>query len=272
MSLLQSIILGVIQGLTEFLPISSSAHLTLAPYWFGWQLPTQETFIFDVLVQVASLIAVIAYFFQDLLNILHAWLQGLWKRKPFDEPLARRGWQLILATLPAGMIGLLFKDQVEAAFSNPQLTAAFLLVTAGFLFLVEKIGKKERSLETLQWKDALFIGLAQAVAIFPGISRSGATIAGGMARDLERPAATRFAFLMSVPIMLAAGLAASVDLLSLPNLLQLLPVYLPGLLASAIVSYVSIRWLMRYVARRSLLIFSFYCALVGLITLLTFWV
>ncbi len=271
MSLLQAIILGIIQGLTEFLPISSSAHLTLAPYWFGWQLPAQETFIFDVLVQVASLIAVIAYFYGDLLNILRAWLLGLWKRKPFDEPLARRGWQLILATLPAGIIGLLFKDQVEAAFSNPQLTAVFLLVTAGFLFLVEKIGKKERLLESLQWNDALFIGLAQAIAIFPGISRSGATIAGGLARNLERPSATRFAFLMSVPIMLAAGLAASVDLFKLPNLFQLLPVYAPGFLASAIVSYISLRWLLHYVVRRSLLVFSLYCLVVGSFTLLTFW-
>lgn len=271
MSLLQAIILGIIQGLTEFLPISSSAHLTLAPYWFGWQLPAQETFIFDVLVQVASLIAVCAYFYRDLLNILHAWLQGVWKHKPFDEPLARRGWQLILATLPAGIIGLLFKEQVEAAFSDPQLTAAFLFVTAGFLFLVEKVGKKERSLEALQWSDALFIGLAQAIAIFPGISRSGATIAGGLARNLERSAATRFAFLMSVPIMSAAGLAASVDLLKLPNLMQLLPIYLPGFLASTIVSYASIRWLLRYVARHSLLIFSLYCVVVGSVTLLTFW-
>ncbi len=267
MTLLQSILLGIVQGLTEFLPVSSSAHLVIVPYLLGWQIPEGEAFIFDVLVQMPTLIAVIVYFWRDLMGILRAFVRGLLHRAPFDDPQARLGWYLILATIPAGILGLLIKDAVEAAFASPVATAAFLFVTAGFLLAVERWGKRTRSLNELNWKDALWIGCAQALSIFPGISRSGATIAGGMARDLQRPGAARFAFLMSVPIMLAAGLLASLDLLEMPSFSTLLPTFIPGFLAAAIVGYFSIRWLLNYLTRRPLHIFAIYCASLALLIL-----
>ncbi len=199
MSMLQAIILGIIQGLTEFLPVSSSAHLVLVPFFFGWSLPADQAFAFDVLVQMGTLLAVIVYFRKDLLQIVVGFLQGIIQRRPFGSPQANMGWYLILATIPAGIFGLLVKDKVEAAFQSPVATALFLLGTAAILFISEWIGKRTRPLESLTWKDALWIGCAQAISIFPGISRSGSTIAGGLLRNIERKSAARFSFLMSIP-------------------------------------------------------------------------
>lgn len=268
MSILQAILLGIIQGLTEFLPVSSSAHLVLTPYLLGWKIPAQESFIFDVLVQVASLVAVIAYFWSDLMAILRAWVSGLIQRKPFAEPQSRTGWLLILATIPAGLAGLLIRDLVEQAFASPVATALFLFVTAAMLTAAEYFSRQKRELDLLNWKDALWIGLAQAVSIFPGVSRSGATISGGMACGLKRPAAARFAFLMSIPIMLAAGLLASLDMVKIPGVMNMLPAIIPGLIASAIVSYFAIRWLLKYLMHRSLYIFALYCAALGAVVLI----
>ncbi len=267
MTLLQAIILGIIQGLTEFLPVSSSAHLVIAPFLLGWDIPKEQSFPFDVLVQMGTLIAVIAYFWKDLLGIVTAFVRGLIERRPFADPQARLGWLLILATVPAGLLALLIKDQVEAAFASPAAVGAFLLVTAVLLLSVERIGRKNRTMESFNWIDALWMGLSQALALFPGISRSGATITGGMARHLDRPAAARFSFLMSVPIMLAAGLLTSFDLLEVPNLSSFLPSMAVGFLAAAVVGYLSIRWLLAYLVRHSLDVFAIYCAVLGTITL-----
>ncbi len=268
MTILQAIILGIIQGLTEFLPVSSSAHLVLTPYLLGWDIPAKEAFIFNVLVQVASLVAVIAYFWTNLVTILRAWVNGIIKRKPFADHQARLGWFLILATIPAGIAGVLIKDLVEQAFASPVMTAFFLFVTAAMLAAAEYFSRQKRDLDQLNWKDSLWIGLAQAVSIFPGISRSGATISGGMACGLKRPAAARFSFLMSIPIMLAAGLLASLDMVKIPGWMEMLPVFIPGLIASAIVSYFAIRWLLKYLTQRSLYVFAIYCVAVGAVVLI----
>ena len=267
MTILQSIVLGIIQGLTEFLPISSSAHLVIVPYLLEWKIPANEAFVFDVLVQMATLVAVIIFFWRDLLAIIRAFLLGLFHKKPFQNPQARLGWYLILATIPAGILGFILKDSVEGAFANPLATAILLLFTAGILLIAERTGKRTRGMENLNWKDALWIGSAQAFSIFPGISRSGATITGGMTRDLERPTATRFAMLMSIPIMLAAGLLAGFELLQIPRLTSQLPVFLPGFAASAITGYLSIRWLLNYLTRHSLYGFSIYCTALALFVL-----
>lgn len=267
MTILQSIILGIVQGLTEFLPISSSAHLVLVPHLFGWTFPQNQAFVFDVLVQLGTLVAVMVYFWKDLISIIKAFFAGIFSGKPFTDSQARMGWYLILATIPAGLIGLLLKDRVEAAFGSPMITAALLLVTAVLLLIAEWFGKRTRSLDKLTWKDALWIGSAQALSIFPGVSRSGSTIAGAMTRDLERPAAARFSFLMSIPVMLAAGLLAGKDMLAIPNLSSFLPVMLAGFVTAAGVGYLSIRWLISYLTRRSLTVFAIYCVVVSVISL-----
>jgi undecaprenyl-diphosphatase len=267
MTWLQALIMGVVQGLTEFLPVSSSAHLVLTPYLLGWTVPQTQLFIFDVLVQDATLVAVIIYFWKDLVEVGRAFLLGLVQRRPFAEPQARLGWYLILATIPAAVFGLLIKKAVEQAFASPVFTALALLVTAGLLLLAEWLGHRRRDLCSLGWLDSLWIGLFQAISIFPGISRSGSTISAGMLRELERPAAARFSFLMSVPVMLGAGGVAMWDMLKIPGWPVLLPAFIPGFIAAAVVGYLSIRWLIGYLVHRPLYVFSAYCTLLALLVL-----
>jgi undecaprenyl-diphosphatase len=266
MTFLQSIILGIVQGLTEFLPISSSAHLVLVPYWLNWQIPADESFIFNVLVQMGTLAAVIVYFWKDLVDVVVAAIRGLIQRKPLENPSSRLGWWVILATIPAGIFGLLVKNQVEAAFNSPMLTAIFLLVTAVLLILGDWLGKRQKDLKEMTWLDALVIGVFQALSIFPGISRSGSTISGGMFRKLTRPEAARFSFLMSIPIMIAAGGLAVFDMVAIPSFAEFLPVVIVGLIAAGIVGYLSIRWLLRYLVNHSFFGFAMYCIGVWLIT------
>jgi undecaprenyl-diphosphatase len=268
MTIFQSILLGIIQGITEFLPISSSGHLVIVPYLLGWEFAEENMFTFNVLVQVATLIAVFAYFWGDLLTIARAYLQGLVRRQPFADIHSRLGWYMILATIPAGLMGLIFKEKIESAFTNVALTAGFLLVTAGLLILGERVGRGFLKLEDMEWKKALFMGLFQVLALFPGVSRSGSTITAGIMGHLERPAAARFSFLMSIPIMLLAGIDALFDLVRIPNLGEVLPVFIPGFIAAALTGYLAIRWLLRYLVGHSLYIFAAYCTFLGLVTLL----
>jgi undecaprenyl-diphosphatase len=259
----QAIILGMIQGASEFLPISSSGHLVLAPTLFGWEFQPREAFIFDVLVQVATLSAVIIYYWQDLKTILYSWIKNLLAGQPFQEPESRLGWYLILSTIPAGFSALIFKDTLEASFSNPKFAAIFLLVTSLLLVIGELAGNRTRGLSSITWLDSLLIGFFQVLALFPGISRSGSTISGGLLRNFDRATAARYSFLMAVPVMTAAGLMAGYDLIRSPLLLSNLPVYFAGFVSAAIVGYLAIRWLITYLSQRSLYVFALYCALAG---------
>ena len=263
LTLIQSILLGIIQGLTEFLPISSSAHLVIMPYLLGWEIPPQEAFIFDVLVQLGTLLAVILFFWKDLKLIILGVIKGLFRKQPFSEQSSRLGWMLVLATLPAILVGLLFKDYVEWVFKSPVATGLLLFGTAALLVIAEVIGKRTRDIENLSWLDSLVIGLFQVISLLPGISRSGATISGGMVRNLERPSAARFSFLMSVPVMIGAGTLAIIDLLQLPDFSVQLPTLIAGFISAAIVGYLTIRWLLAYLVNRRLFPFAIYCVVLS---------
>ncbi|MGV8025221.1 MAG: undecaprenyl-diphosphatase UppP [Anaerolineaceae bacterium] len=263
MSIIQSIILGILQGLTEFLPISSSGHLVILPYLLGWHIPADQSFSFDVLVQLGTLLAVIVYFRKDLADIFKGLGTDIKTRKLGSTPDSRTGWYLILATIPAGFAGLFIKDVIEQAFSSPNAVAFFLFGTALLLILAEVIGKKDRDLSGMRWFDALWIGLFQVLSLFPGLSRSGSCIAGGMTRNLDRKSAGRFSFLMSIPIMAAAGLLSLLDLFDIPNLSQFLPVLVIGFVVAGIVGYFAITWLMNFVQNHSLFVFAGYCLFLG---------
>jgi undecaprenyl-diphosphatase len=267
MTILQAILLGIIQGLTEFLPISSSAHLVIVPFLLGWKIPAASAFVFNVLVQLGTLVAVIVYFWNDLLSIIRGFIEGLLARQPFHTPQSLLGWYILLATIPAGVFGLLVKDQVEAAFNSPLVTGIFLLCTAVILIVAERLSKLTRSLDEINGLDALLMGIFQALAIFPGVSRSGSTMTGGLLRNLDRPSAARFSFLMSIPIMLAAGVLAASDLLEIPDLSQQILPVLAGFLAAAVVGYLSIRWLLSYLTRHSFYSFAVYCVAAGVLTI-----
>lgn len=266
MSFFQALIQGIVQGLTEFLPVSSSAHLVIVPYLLNWNLDPQKAFIFNVLVQLGTLVAVIIYFWKDLVSIITATLQGLKEKQPFATSERRLGWYIILGTIPAGLAGLILKSKVEEAFNSPTLTAILLFVTAILLSLAEILSKKEKGLDQLTWLDSLVIGLFQALAIFPGISRSGATVSGGLFKGYTREAAARFSFLLSVPIMLAAGLLSILDLVKADFFMDFLPTMIFGFVIAGIIGYFSIRWLLGYLKKNSLFGFALYCALLSIVT------
>ncbi|MFZ2098424.1 MAG: undecaprenyl-diphosphatase UppP [Anaerolineales bacterium] len=271
MTIIQAIILGVIQGLSEFIPISSSAHLVITQSILGWNIPDQQAFIFDVLVHLGTLIAVVIYFRKDLWDILRAVFLGIASKRPFSEYASRLGWIIIFATIPSVIVGFIFQSQVAQAFSSPLFAGIFLSVTAILLLLAEIIGRRSRKLEEINWKDGLIIGLFQAIALLPGISRSGSAITGGMLRNLDRPSSARFSFLLSIPAIVGAVTLASVDLIQSPNFTLQIPTLVAGFIASGLVGYLSIRWLLSYLTKRPLYIFSVYCLVVSIIIII-FWI
>jgi undecaprenyl-diphosphatase len=263
MTLFQSLLLGIIQGLTEFIPVSSTAHLLIAQYLLG--IPADDfAFAFSVLVQLGTLLALIVYFWRDLLALIKAFFA-----KPFSTPENRLAWYIIIGSIPALLAGFLLRHVVEALFKTPLVEACIrLFATAILLSLAEYFGKRLRQIEAMTWLDALVVGLFQILAVFPGASRSGSTISGGMLRGLDRPAAARFGFLLAVPVMLAAGGYESLSALKMPGIGSFLPLIVVGFIAAAIVGWLAIRWLLNYLNGHSLYVFAIYCAIVGLFALL----
>jgi undecaprenyl-diphosphatase len=262
-SFLQSLILGVVQGITEFLPISSTAHLILVPWLAGWKFDPKVAFVFDVLLQLGTVAAVIAYFWKDLAEIARATLSGLLSRRPLAAEKARLGWLIVLATVPAVIVGLAFKPFFESLHQRPIAVAGILTLGAALIVVTEKIGRRSRGFDSITWRDALLIGASQSLALLPGVSRSAATICGGMLCHLERPSAARFSFLMSVPVLIAAAVLAVKDLVELPGFGAYLPPLAAGFLASAIVGFASIHWLLTYLARHPMNLFAGYRVVFG---------
>ena len=258
MTVFQAFILGIVQGITEFLPISSSGHLVLTPYLLDWNIPEEQVFVFDVLVQIGTLVAVILYFRRELWSILSVTMVSVGKPDAFQKQEVKLGVSLIIATIPAIVVGFALKNIVERTFSNPQFTVVSLVFTAILLIIAEQMGKRSKKVEDIGVIEALVIGIFQAAALFPGVSRSGATITGGMLSDLDRPAAARFSFLMSVPVMLGAGGLAAVDLINTPNLGTFILPLLVGFITAGIVGYLSIHWLLRFLTDHPLYYFSIY--------------
>lgn len=273
MDIIQAIILGVVQGLTEFIPISSSAHLVLVPWALGWDRPG---LLFDTMLHWGTLIAVLGYFWRDWIAIVRGFWRSLTTPGPWRnaaggrlaDPNSRLAWGIILGTLPAVVLALLFEDFFESLFETPMAVAGFLLVTAAILIVSERFGRRVRDLPTLNIPDALVIGLAQAAAIAPGISRSGATIAAGLGRGLTREAAARFSFLLSTPAIVGAGVLQLLDLLSAGGSSLPLAAVVAGFVAAAASGYLCIKFLLAYLRRGKLYVFAAYCAIVGTTVLL----
>ncbi|MCD4684384.1 MAG: undecaprenyl-diphosphate phosphatase [Anaerolineae bacterium] len=268
LDLLKALILGILQGATEFLPISSSGHLVLVPWWLGWDKPP---LVFDVVVHLGTLVAVLMYFWRDWLTLLQAGFRVLQKRTLSDlEPDARLLLLLVVGTLPAAVIGVLLEAVFEAAFAEPRAAAAFLLLTAALLVFSERRYTAHRTLHDLTPVDALIVGVTQAFAIFPGISRSGSTIAAGITRGLSRPLAARFSFLLATPIIMGAGAKQVLDVLigDVTVGRDLVGALGVGFVAAAVVGYASIWFLMRLIQARRLYGFAAYCAVFGTVSLL----
>lgn len=266
MSLLQAIVLGLVQGLSEFLPISSSAHLVLVPWLLRWP---QAGLFFDTLVHWGTAAAVIVYFRAELWTLIRAWVDSLLRRR-IVSPEARLAWLILAATVPAAISAFLLMDWLESLFSAPAAVAALLLVTGAALLLADRLGRGERGVEATKLTDALVIGCAQAVAVAPGISRSGSTIAAGVLRGLSREAAARFSFLLSVPIILGAGLTQLYKAFRMGLDATSWGLAAVGLIVAALAGYLAIAFMLRHLQQRRLWPFAVYCWATGLLSLLVF--
>jgi undecaprenyl-diphosphatase len=259
MDIIQAIILGFVQGASEFVPISSSGHLVLVPWLLGWPQPG---LVFDIVVHWGTLVAVLAYFWRDFIALARAWGRSLVSRNP-GEPEARIAWLIIVGTLPAALMGYVGEDFFESLFAAPVWVAGLLLVTGLVLALSEWLGQRRKEPHQLTFLDSILIGIAQGCAIAPGISRSGATMAAGLFRGLKREAAARYSFLLATPIIFGAGLLKLLDLFKMGNVIAYLPPLILGFLAAALSGYLCIRFLLSYLQRGKLYVFALYCWLAG---------
>lgn len=261
MNLYHAIFLGIIQGLTEFIPVSSTAHLLIGQELL--RIPSNNLmFAFIVIIQLGTVISLLITYWKDVIVLVKAFFA-----KPFSSQENKLAWNIIIATIPAALVGFSLRGTVETLFRQPFLQASVrLFVAAGLLALAEWLGKRTRQIENLTLLDAFVIGCFQVIAVFPGASRSGTTISGGMFRGFDRPAAARFAFLMSIPIMVGAGGYQIIDIAPVPGIREFIPALVVGFITSAIVGWVAVRWLLRYLSNHSMYIFSVYCLLAGIIT------
>ena len=264
MSLFQAIVLGLIQGATEFVPVSSSGHLVLLPWLLGWPNPSLA---FDSVLHLGTLFAVLIYLRREIAVVIDGWLQSV-QRRSLALPEERLGWLLIVSTIPGVVVGFLIEDYIERLFGTPRAVAVFLLVTGAILVVSERLGRRSRTMGDLTVRDAVWMGLAQALAIAPGISRSGATIASGLTRALGREDAARYSFLMVIPIIAGAAALQIADLINAglgsAGVLNLGA----GFLVAFIAGYAAIGYLLRHLQQRSLRPFAFYCWGFGALSLI----
>ncbi len=272
MTVLQALILGIVQGLTEFIPISSSAHLIIVPWLFGWNDPVLTSLSFDVALHLGTLVAVVWFFASDWVRLIHAGVASLVERKIGSDPDRKLAWLLVIGCIPGGIAGVLGESKIDELFHQPGVPIKMMAIIimgiiiaalAFILFFVERRALHTREMNSLTLKDAILIGLAQALAIFPGVSRSGSTITAGLALNLKRDTAARFSFLLSAPIILGAGLKSAWDMFQQYHAgvalgsaeLLLFPI---GIIAAAISGYFCIKYLLRYLQNHSTNLFVYY--------------
>ena len=268
MSLLQALVLGVIQGLTEFLPISSTAHLRVVPAFLGWDDPGAA---FTAVIQIGTLVAVVAYFWSDIVRLARAWLLGLTAGKPLASPDAKLAWMIAVGTIPIVVCGLTFQKQIKSELRSLYVIAAAAIALALVLMLAEgwlkrrlRQGQAPRTMPVLNWTDALVVGLAQALALLPGASRSGVTITACLFRGMERSTAARFSFLLSLPAILAAGAYERYkDRAELLATREHMLALLIATAVSGVVGYASIAFLLSYLKNHTTWLFIAYRLVLG---------
>lgn len=265
MTILQAIILGIVQGLTEFLPISSSGHLLLVPWLFNWHFLLENPELnktFDVALHLGTFVAVVLYFWREIVRLVGAWVRSL-SRRSLAEPEAKLAWLLIVSTVPAALVGVLLEDFITNTLGKPWMIGVALIAFAGFMYLVDHIAKLDRDLDTLTWLDALLIGVAQSLALLPGVSRSGITMMTGLLVRLDRESAARYSFLMSIPVIGGAaafkGLEVARDGLPAGTATP----FAVGMLAAALSGIAAIWFTLAYLKRHNFNLFVVYRIVIG---------
>lgn len=265
MTILQAIVLGIIQGLTEFLPISSSAHLLVAPWLFDWDFLLENPELnktFDVALHLGTFFSLLAYFWHDIGKLLSAWVRTIVDRK-IESPEGRLAWLILISTIPAGIVGVAFEDVIVTQLGKPWMIAVLMIVVGLVMWRVDRIAKLDRGLDALSWSDSLLIGVAQALALAPGVSRSGITIISGLLLGLDRESAARYSFLMSIPIVGGAALYKGMQVAGegLPAGTAL--PFAAGIASAAISGFAAIWFLLAYLRSHNFDLFVIYRLAVG---------
>ena len=263
MNYLDAIIFGIIEGITEFLPISSTGHLTIAEKWLGYDINDPAMTAFTAFIQIGATLATVLFFRRDIWRVITAWVGGIFggDRKSVDY---RMGWAIIVGSIPIAVIGLLFKNQIETGLRSLWFVAIGLIVWSGVMYVAERFASQKRSEDTTTWKDTLFVGIMQCIALVPGVSRSGATISASLFRGFDRMAATRLSFFLSIPALLAAGVLQA---FTRADDISARVGWAPTLVATVVsffVAYVAVAWLLKYISTHTFKAFIVYRLVLGI--------
>ncbi len=270
MTVLQAIILGIVQGLTEFLPISSSGHLILVPWLFNWHFLLENPGLnktFDVALHLGTFVAVLAYFWREVVRLIVSWVQSIGRRS-LAEPEAKLAWLLLVSTIPAALVGVALESFITDQLGKPWIIAVAMIVFAGIMYAIDHSAKLDRDLDSLGWGGAVLIGIAQALALIPGVSRSGVTMMAGLLLRFDRESAARYSFLMSIPVI---GGAAAYKALEVAR--DGLPAgtatpFLMGMVSAAISGLVAIWFVLAYLKRHDFNLFVIYRIVIGVAILI----
>ena len=268
MQVWHAIILGVIEGITEFLPISSTGHLTIAEKMLGYSISDSSITAFTAIIQSGAVLATVVYFWKDISRVLMAWIRGLFVNKYRKNSDYKYGWAIIIGSIPIAIIGILFKDEIETVLRSLWFVAIALILWSLVMWWADKKAKQNLHEEDITWRDTLAVGIAQCLALIPGVSRSGATMSAGLLRNFDRVAVTKLSFFLSIPALSAAGILQIISKHSVIGASVGWTATIIATLISFIVAYISVAWLLKFVAKHDYSVFIWYRVIVGVLLLI----
>ena len=268
MQVWHAIILGVIEGITEFLPISSTGHLTIAEKMLGYSISDSSITAFTAIIQSGAVLATVVYFWKDISRVLMAWIRGLFVKKYRKNSDYKYGWAIIIGSIPIAIIGILFKDEIETVLRSLWFVAIALIIWSLVMWWADKKAKQNLHEEDITWRDTLAVGMAQCLALIPGVSRSGATMSAGLLRNFDRVAVTKLSFFLSIPALSAAGTLQIISKHSVIGASVGWTATIIATLISFVVAYISVAWLLKFVAKHDYSVFIWYRVIVGVLLLI----
>ena len=268
MQVCHAIILCVIEGITEFLPISSTGHLTIAEKMLGYSISDSSITAFTAIIQSGAVLATVVYFWKDISRVLMAWIRGLFVNKYRKNSDYKYGWAIIIGSIPIAIIGILFKDEIETVLRSLWFVAIALILWSLVMWWADKKAKQNLHEEDITWRDTLAVGIAQCLALIPGVSRSGATMSAGLLRNFDRVAVTKLSFFLSIPALSAAGILQIISKHSAIGASVGWTATIIATLISFVVAYISVAWLLKFVAKHDYSVFIWYRVIVGVLLLI----
>ncbi len=268
MQVWHAIILGVIEGITEFLPISSTGHLTIAEKMLGYSISDSSITAFTAIIQSGAVLATVVYFWKDISRVLMAWIRGLFVNKYRKNSDYKYGWAIIIGSIPIAIVGILFKDEIETVLRSLWFVAIALILWSLVMWWADKKAKQNLHEEDITWRDTLAVGIAQCLALIPGVSRSGATMSVGLLRNFDRVAVTKLSFFLSIPALSAAGILQIISKHSAIGASVGWTATIIATLISFVVAYISVAWLLKFVAKHDYSVFIWYRVIVGVLLLI----